>query len=96
MYFFQLDYARPHVSSGERSPGLLYMSRCPTIDGDIHASQEHPEVEWFMWIDSDTMVINPTFELPFHKYKGRDLVIWGNETALLAGDGLKGAFILHC
>jgi hypothetical protein len=44
-----------------------------------------------MWIDSDTMIINPTFNLPFAKFKGKDLVIWGNETALLAGNGRSGA-----
>lgn len=58
--------------------------------------QEHPETEWFMWIDSDTMIINPTFELPFSKFKGKDLIIWGNETALLAGDGLKGGDRSRC
>ena len=52
--------------------------------------QENPETEWFMWIDSDTMIINPTFNLPFAKFKGKDLVIWGNETALLAGNGRSG------
>ena len=52
--------------------------------------QEHPEVEWYLWIDSDTMIINPTFEMPLRKFKGKDLVIWGNETALLEGDGRNG------
>lgn len=46
-----------------------------------------------MWIDSDTMIINPTFQLPFNKFAGKDLIIWGNETALLAGDGRSG--IMH-
>lgn len=44
-----------------------------------------------MWIDSDTMIINPTFQLPFNKFVGKDLIIWGNETALLSGDGRSGA-----
>ena len=52
--------------------------------------QEHPDTEWFMWIDSDTMIINPTFQLPLNKFAGKDLIIWGNETALLAGDGRSG------
>lgn len=43
-----------------------------------------------MWIDSDTMIINPTFQLPLNKFAGKDLIIWGNETALLAGDGRSG------
>ncbi len=45
-----------------------------------------------MWIDSDTMIINPTFQLPLNKFAGKDLVIWGNETALLAGDGKSGVY----
>ena len=53
--------------------------------------QEYPETDWYLWIDSDTMIINPTFNLPLHKFAGKDLVIWGNETALLAGDGRSGA-----
>ena len=52
--------------------------------------QEHPETEWYLWIDSDTMIINPTFQMPLNKFKGKDLVIWGNETALLEGDGRNG------
>ena len=52
--------------------------------------QEHPEIEWYLWIDSDTMIINPTFEMPLKKFKGKDLIIWGNETALLEGDGRNG------
>ena len=52
--------------------------------------QEHPEIEWYLWIDSDTMIINPTFEMPLRKFKGKDLIIWGNETALLEGDGRNG------
>jgi hypothetical protein len=36
------------------------------------------------------MIINPTFQMPLHKFKGKDLIIWGNETALLEGDGRNG------
>lgn len=36
------------------------------------------------------MIINPTFEMPLRKFKGKDLIIWGNETALLEGDGRNG------
>ena len=58
--------------------------------------QEHPEIEWFLWIDSDTMIINPTFEMPLRKFKGKDLIIWGNETALLEGDGRNGTALFAC
>lgn len=46
-----------------------------------------------MWIDSDTMIINPAFQLPLNKFAGKDLVIWGNETALLSGDGRSGVYV---
>lgn len=59
-------------------------------------SQDYPDTEWYMWIDSDTMIINPIFNLPFGKFKGKDLVIWGNETALLAGNGRSGAHAQLC
>ena len=43
-----------------------------------------------MWIDSDTMIIDVSFLLPFQRFKGKDLVIWGNETRLALGDGRRG------
>ena len=63
---------------------------CTVLTGCCVSLQEHPEIEWYLWIDSDTMIINPTFEMPLKKFKGKDLIIWGNETALLEGDGLRG------
>ena len=63
---------------------------------ELWSLQEHPEIEWFLWIDSDTMIINPTFEMPLRKFKGKDLIIWGNETALLEGDGRNGTPPFKC
>ncbi len=55
------------------------------------APQDHPSAEWYMWIDSDAMIVDPAFEIPFHKFGGKDLVAWGNEERLRAGDALAGA-----
>lgn len=41
------------------------------------------------------MIINPTFQMPLNKFKGKDLIIWGNETALLEGDGRNGTAQTH-
>ena len=43
-----------------------------------------------MWIDSDAMIVDPTFEIPFHTFGGKDLVAWGNEAELRAGNALAG------
>ena len=96
----------PHLGLGTPTEGEYAAPEhdgCATILGPTwgHGSrpsviwhapgQEYPDTDWYLWIDSDTMIINPTFNLPLHKLKGKDLVIWGNETALLAGDGRSGA-----
>lgn len=87
------DYARLHsykiiATSGVADPTLDNMWN--KVGWLLKAYHEHPEIEWYLWIDSDTMIINPTFEMPLRKFKGKDLVIWGNETALLEGDGRNG------
>ena len=53
-------------------------------------AQEFPTAEWYMWIDSDAMIVDPTFEIPFHTFGGKDLVAWGNEAELRAGNALAG------
>ena len=52
--------------------------------------QEFPTAEWYMWVDSDAMIVDPTFEIPFHDFGGKDLVAWGNEEQLRAGNALAG------
>ena len=51
--------------------------------------QEFPTAEWYMWVDSDAMIVDPTFEIPFNQFGGKDLVAWGNEQ-LRAGNALAG------
>lgn len=38
---------------------------------------EHPEVEWFLWMDSDTLFTNMTFAFPLAKYDGYNMVVHG-------------------
>ena len=52
--------------------------------------QEFPTAEWYMWVDSDAMIVDPTFEIPFNQFGGKDLVAWGNEEQLRAGNALAG------
>ena len=56
----------------------------------VSCAQDWPDAEWYLWIDSDTVIIDVAFTLPFQEYAGSDLVIWGNETRLMAGDGRHG------
>ena len=58
--------------------------------------QDFPDAEWYLWIDSDTIIIDVAFTLPFWNYEGKDLVIWGNETRMLSGDGRRGESIGCC
>ena len=81
--------ARLVCMHGELSRGIL------VTETPAPGLQEHPEIEWYLWIDSDTMIINPTFQMPLNKFKGKDLIIWGNETALLEGDGRNGTARTH-
>ena len=35
--------------------------------------------DWFLWIDSDALIVDMKFELPFQKYNNVELVIWGSD-----------------
>ncbi|XP_057791942.1 probable xyloglucan 6-xylosyltransferase 3 [Salvia miltiorrhiza] len=37
----------------------------------------HPEAEWIWWMDSDALFTDMVFEIPFHRYRGSNLVIHG-------------------
>jgi len=46
---------------------------------------------WFMWIDADAMFVDHTFKIPFDKYEGRNLIIWGDEKSIFdVGDAHMG------
>ena len=40
------------------------------------------QYEWILWLDSDAIVLNMSFEIPFKKYVNHNLVLLGNEKRL--------------
>lgn len=89
------DYARLHeypivVATRLADPTLHNMWN--KIGTMIKVMDDYPDVEWYLWIDSDAMIIDVNFLLPFQRFKGKDLIIWGNETRLALGDGRRGTF----
>lgn len=48
--------------------------------------------EWIVWIDMDVILgdIGFTFPLTKEAYTGKDLIVWGNYDAVLAGDTYNG------
>lgn len=41
------------------------------------------EVGWFLWVDSDTLILDMDRPLPVERYEGRDIVVWGCSPDLL-------------
>lgn len=37
------------------------------------------DVEWFLWMDTDTLITDFDFDIPFDKYQGFDLVFSGKD-----------------
>lgn len=90
------DYARLHdypivVATRLADPTLHNMwNKIGTI---LKVMDDYPDMDWYLWIDSDAMIIDVNFLLPFQRFNGKDLIIWGNETRLALGDGRRGK---HC
>lgn len=78
------DYARLHgydfyVSTAQTSPLLSgAWNKVALILELVETSQ----YEWIVWIDSDSLIMNVLFEIPWKKYEGYDLVMWGQEKEL--------------
>ena len=43
-----------------------------------------------MWIDADTIIMDLPFQLPFHLYKNKSFIAWGDQDYLLAGNQRHG------
>ncbi|XP_024369636.1 xyloglucan 6-xylosyltransferase 1 [Physcomitrium patens] len=39
--------------------------------------KEHPEIDWFWWMDSDAIFTDMSFQLPLHKYEKYNMVMHG-------------------
>ena len=61
---------------------------------DMQALRDIPRerAEWIVWIDMDVILgdIGFTFPLTKDAYTGKDLIVWGNYDAVLAGDTYNG------
>ena len=49
--------------------------------------------EWILWLDADTLIEEMAFQIPFHAYRGKSFVAWGNADYLWAGDQFHGALL---
>ena len=62
--------------------------------GHVQALSQIPRerAEWVVWIDMDVMLgdIGFTFPLTKEAYADKDLIVWGNYDAVLAGDTYNG------
>ncbi|KAL6641892.1 hypothetical protein ACP70R_020073 [Stipagrostis hirtigluma subsp. patula] len=76
----KIDYCRLHgveivYNMAHLDPELTgYWSKIPLVRRLMLA---HPEVEWVWWVDSDAIFTDMAFELPLHRYDGRNLVVHG-------------------
>lgn len=49
------------------------------------------DYEWVIWMDYDALIVNMKFEIPFERYSGHDLVMWGQPKELYTdGDAHMG------
>lgn len=46
--------------------------------------------EWILWLDADTLIEEMAFQIPFHAYRTKSFVAWGNADYLWAGDQFHG------
>lgn len=46
--------------------------------------------EWIMWIDADTIIMDMSFQIPYHLYHNKTFIAWGLEDGILAGDPNTG------
>ncbi|CAI5474137.1 unnamed protein product [Closterium sp. Yama58-4] len=76
----KLDYARTH--------GMVVYHHMVRLDREMNGMWEklpllrrlmlaHPDIEWFWWIDSDSIITDMKFELPWRKYKDVSMVVPG-------------------
>lgn len=49
------------------------------------------EVGWFLWVDSDTLILDMDRPLPLERYEGKDIVVWGCSPDMLDNYNALGA-----
>ncbi|CAM6127057.1 unnamed protein product [Calypogeia fissa] len=83
----KIDYARMHnyeifYNFVHLDPLFgTYWVKLPTIRSLMLS---HPEIEWFIWVDSDAVFTDMLFEPPFHKLDeaGKHMAMWSWEEGL--------------
>ncbi|KAK9749594.1 hypothetical protein RND81_02G136900 [Saponaria officinalis] len=76
----KVDYCRIHGHDIFYNNVLLhqgmfgYWAKYPLVKATMLA---HPEAEWVWWVDSDAVFTDMDFALPFEKYTGYNLVVYG-------------------
>eukprot|EP00850_Spirogloea_muscicola_P012551 SM000081S22685 [mRNA] locus=s81:535115:537067:- [translate_table: standard] len=74
----KIDYCREHgidlwYSLELHDPGLnFYWAKYPLLANLMRTETQY---DWFIWMDSDAIFTNMTFEIPFHKYDGKNFVV---------------------
>ncbi len=56
----------------------------------INKVLEETELEWLLWVDLDTVIIDASFVFPFKRFRDADLVVYGDEDGTRAGDPAEG------
>ncbi|GBG74993.1 hypothetical protein CBR_g19506 [Chara braunii] len=80
------DYARRHRMDTWFSMELLVEPQFHRLRNKIVLLKKilltEPNYDWYMWIDSDAMFTDMSFEIPWERYRDRSVVIFGNEKSL--------------
>ena len=50
------------------------------------AESPREDVEWIMWMDMDTIIADQAFALPWARYDGYDMVVWGVRERIEEGE----------
>ena len=56
------------------------------------AESPREDVEWIMWMDMDTLITDQAFSLPWARYDGYDMVVWGVRERVEEGEVEGEAF----
>ena len=62
----------------------------PLNYSQVLAEMPKERAEWVAWMDMDLVLGDVDFDIPFHKYAGKDLVVWGYRHHVLQGNSIKG------
>ena len=88
------DYAREHghdfyYSAHLSDPQLTGAWNKVALIRDL--MHRRSDIDWFVWMDYDALVMDLAYELPWDKYDGYDFVLWGQQKELFQnGDAHMG------